>query len=141
MSDPGRFLVNACWEHELKVTSLFFDNSSLLALVLSGFQSAPHVFYGFLPREEFARKSALKEVMSNKMTTILMETPYRLNKFLKEVKDYTMGKPINKSVKFFLGLNLNQENEQMWRGTIDEIMQKVPVDLKAPFIFIKSSEN
>ncbi|MDH4466861.1 MAG: hypothetical protein QE271_02280 [Bacteriovoracaceae bacterium] len=141
LSDPGRFLVNACWENQLKVTSLYFDNSSLLALVLSGFQTAPHLFYGFLPREEFARKAALKEVMDNKITTILMETPYRLSKFLKELKDYSAEKSLSKGVKFFLGLNLNQTDEQLYRGNLDYIMQKVPTDLKAPFIFIKSSEN
>jgi 16S rRNA (cytidine1402-2'-O)-methyltransferase len=141
LADPGQKLVKACWEHKLNLTATFFDNSTLLALVLSGFETAPHTFFGFLPREEASREAGWKEFLSGRSTSILMETPYRYKSLIQEWHNHVKSDPSLKSVKFFLGVNLNQLDEQTWCGNMDELWQKIPKDLKAPFILIKSQRQ
>ena len=141
LADPGELLVSECWKQGLKVTSCFFDNSSLLALVLSGFQTSPHFHFGFLPREENLRQVAWRQFLKGGYTSIMMETPYRLKSFLQQWHDLVANDLSLKSVNFFLGINLNQLDEQKWCGKFDDIWHKIPKDLKAPFIFIKSHDN
>ena len=49
--DPGRELVQACHHHHICVTSLYFSNSVILALALSGFYHRQFFFAGFVPEK------------------------------------------------------------------------------------------
>ncbi len=125
--DPGKELVSRCHDEKIIVTSSPFSNSISLAIALSGFQHDQFVFAGFLPRKSEDREKALKELINEKRTIVLMDTPYRLNKLLDEVR------PFNRRV--FLGINLNQSNEVLLRGNVQSIQAKVK-GLKEEFILI-----
>ena len=46
------------------------------------------IFEGFLPKKKIDREKILLEISTNRKTTILFESPHRLNKLLKELKNF-----------------------------------------------------
>lgn len=133
--DPGRLLVRTCRDLGLKVTSLFFDNSTLLALALSGFVTTPHYCHGFLPREESARQASLEQFLATPQTSILLETPYRLFQLGQELK----ATKVREDLLFFLAMNLNTPEEKLVYGSLPQILPHFSKGEKSPFILVKSA--
>jgi 16S rRNA (cytidine1402-2'-O)-methyltransferase len=131
--DPGTELVSRCHDEKIQVTSTPFANSISLALALSGFNHSRFVFEGFLPKETSERELALKRILKMKETTILMDTPYRLDRLLSEIKK--IGTEVNQKRPIFLGLDLNHKSEELLRGPIDVLLKKVEGQ-KREFILI-----
>jgi 16S rRNA (cytidine1402-2'-O)-methyltransferase len=131
--DPGTELVSRCHDEKISVTSTPFANSISLALALSGFNHSRFVFEGFLPKETSEREMALKRILKIKETTILMDTPYRLDRLLSEIKKISNEMNIKRPI--FLGLDLNHKSEELLRGPIDVLLKKVEGQ-KREFILI-----
>ena len=127
--DPGRKLVESCHERGIKVTAAPFANSIALGLALSGFDHDKFIFEGFIPAKKEQRESELKRILKGKKTTILMDTPYRLMKFLGEIASIDAHREI------FLGMNLNCPDEQLLRGNAKSIELKLK-NPKSEFILI-----
>ena len=53
--------------------------------------SSKFIFEGFLPKKQGDRKKILLEISNNEKTTILFESPQRLNKLLRELKEFCGG--------------------------------------------------
>ena len=64
---------------------------SLTALVTSGMNSSRFIFEGFLPKKKIERIKILLEISESEKTTILFESPHRLNTLLQELKKYCGG--------------------------------------------------
>ncbi len=133
--DPGLELVNRCHEENITVTSTPFANSISLAVALSGFSHQRFIFEGFLPKENTEREKALKRIVKQKETSILMDTPYRLTKLLEELKAAMHQEGVKRTV--FLGLDLNQKTEELIRGNVENLLSKVQGS-KREFILILS---
>lgn len=118
--DPGRGLIALAHEAGLSVSLTPFANSSLAALVLSGFPSEPFVFQGFLPKKGEQRRQALERLAQTPSTQVVMETPYRLGAFLKELA----AQPELKSRRFCLALDINTSEEQVALGNARELERK-----------------
>lgn len=131
--DPGTELVSRCHDEKILVTSTPFANSISLALALSGFNHSRFVFEGFLPKETSERELALKRILKIKETTILMDTPYRLDRLLSEIKK--IANEVNIKRPIFLGLDLNHKSEELLRGPIDVLLKKIEGQ-KREFILI-----
>lgn len=129
--DPGRELVDSCHDRGIKVTSTPFSNSISLAIALSGFKHDKFLFGGFLPAKKDLREAEWKEILKNRMTQVLMDTPYRLTKTMEELAALSPQKQV------FLALNLNQPNEVLFRGKASQLLKKV-AGQKAEFILILS---
>jgi 16S rRNA (cytidine1402-2'-O)-methyltransferase len=110
--DPGRNLIDLAHQAKLNVTLTPFANSSLAALVLSGFESGPFVFQGFLPKKGEAREKALELMAQTHSTQVIMETPYRLGAFLKELGRH---KELQER-RLCLALDINTPDEQIIRS-------------------------
>lgn len=113
--DPGRLLVNACHENSIKVTSTMFANSIALAISLSGYKHERFIFEGFIPARGSERKDSLKSILKRKEMSIIMDTPYRLNSLVDEMKS------INPNREVFIGLNLNCTDEKLIRKTLKNL--------------------
>ncbi|MFZ4713547.1 MAG: SAM-dependent methyltransferase [Bacteriovoracaceae bacterium] len=131
--DPGTELVNRCHEEKIQVSATAFANSISLAVALSGFSHSRFIFEGFLAKESSERESALKRIVKQKETTIIMDTPYRLERLLSEVKKAMQEQGTKR--KIFLGMDLNQKTEELLRGSVDDLLTKV-AGTKREFILI-----
>lgn len=85
ISDPGFKLIQRCMEEEIAVTSLPGPCALITALTLSGLDTLPFQFVGFLPKEKGKLTSRLKELLEYKGTTICYESPNRIEKVVEEV--------------------------------------------------------
>lgn len=131
--DPGQKLVNLCHQNKIQVTATPFPNSISLAVALSGFPHDRFMFEGFLPVENQPREEALKVILKKPYTTILMDTPYRLEKLLTELAKMSSDLKLKREI--FLGLDLNQETEELFRGYPQEILEKI-ANKKREFVLL-----
>ena len=89
--DPGEELISKCRQNTLDVVCIPGPCAAITAITSSGFNSSKFLFLGFLPRKGKEREKLLNEIKKNTMSTILYESPHRLNKLLKELKEYCGG--------------------------------------------------
>jgi 16S rRNA (cytidine1402-2'-O)-methyltransferase len=89
IADPGQLLVNAAQKAEAIIKPLVGPSSILLALMASGMNGQRFQFMGYLPIDNAARKTAIKELENESArkncTQIFIETPYRNNQLIKEL--------------------------------------------------------
>jgi len=127
--DPGRELIAACHEQNIKVTATPFQNSVVLALALSGFPHHRFVFEGFIPVKTEQRVAALQSINRQKSAVILMDTPYRLKNLLLLIKD------IAPSRRLFLAMGLNCPDETLLLGNAQKVIKNIG-HFKREFILI-----
>ena len=84
--DPGEELVRDAKFNGINIICIPGPSAALTALVSSGFPSSKFTFEGFLPKKLSEREIILFEISKNEKTTILFESPHRLKKLLKELK-------------------------------------------------------
>ena len=89
--DPGENLVKNVKIHNLETICIPGPSASLTALISSGFTASKFIFEGFLPKKKNEREKTLLEISKNEKTTIIFESPHRLNKLLNELKEYCGG--------------------------------------------------
>ncbi len=89
--DPGEDLVKNAISNSLNIICVPGPSAVLTALVASGMNASSFVFEGFLPRKNIERKKILSEISQNIKTTVLFESPQRLNKLLMELKESCGG--------------------------------------------------
>lgn len=131
--DPGIELVDLCHLNNIKVTSTPFNNSVSLALALSGFSHKKFWFEGFLPMDSEERHKTIKSLYSQKHTSIVMDTPYRLKRVLEEFAE--IHGQSRKNV--FLALDLNSQTEELRRGKPLELLKSI-TDLRREFVLVLS---
>jgi 16S rRNA (cytidine1402-2'-O)-methyltransferase len=132
--DPGQKLVDACHRHHIKVSSTPFPNSVALALALSGFSHQSFIFCGFAPLKDPERGEWLKKYLRSPETLILMDTPYRLHRLLKELEGLNCVREI------FLGLDLNSSQELLLRSKVGELLKKITAADKREFVMVVGSQ-
>ena len=90
--DPGLELVKETRLNGLDIVCIPGPCAVTTALVTSGMKSCRFVFEGFLPKKKTEREKILLDISKDERTTILFESPHRLNKLLNELKEYCGGK-------------------------------------------------
>ena len=133
--DPGVELVKMCHQNKIKVTSTPFCNSVVLALALSGFSHKKFWFEGFLPLDGAERIIVIKKLLTQKHTSILMDTPYRLKRVLEEFAECWGSNATSK--KLFVAMDLNSETESLKLGTPKELLNSI-TDFKREFVLVIS---
>ncbi len=89
--DPGEDLVCKARSLGIDIICIPGPCAAITALVSSGMPSSKFIFEGFLPKKQSDRKKILLEISNNEKTTILFESPQRLNKLLRELKEFCGG--------------------------------------------------
>lgn len=118
ISDPGEILIKEAIMQDIQVVGLPGPSASLLALVVSGLRTDKFIFEGFLPSKNNERKNRLKEFEWEKRTIIFYESPYRLKKTLKDMREILGNRKIS------IARELTKKYEEISRGTINEIFDK-----------------
>ena len=132
--DPGRALVEECHRKKIKVKFSTFENSTLLALAMSGFSHQQFVFQGFPPKKGPDRPMFWDKVISEKRTSIVMDTSYRLKKIIDEIIEAEKRNKISRT--YFLARDLNKESEEYSIGDIRKISKDLDIGQKKEFVLV-----
>ena len=89
--DPGEDLVRIAKINGFDAICIPGPCAAINALISSGMPSSTFIFEGFLPKKKKDREAILLEISKRQKTTILFESPHRLLKLLKEIKDFCGG--------------------------------------------------
>ena len=130
ISDPGVRLVNEAHKNNIPVTGIPGANAAILALSVSGIPTDSFVFEGFLPQKK-GRQKKLKELALEKRTIVIYESPFRIEKLLKELNEYMPQR--------FIAVNreLTKKFEETIRGTASELYAKLDeINLKGEFVIV-----
>jgi len=116
ISDPGFLLVKTCIEQGIEVETLPGATALIPALVNSGFPLDRFVFEGFLPHKK-GRQTRWKTIAEEERTTVLYESPHRLQKALEQIIEF-----IGPDRQIMVARELSKMHEQMVRGTSTEVL-------------------
>lgn len=116
ISDPGFMLVRACVERSVEVQCLPGATAFVPALVDSGLPCDRFYFEGFLPQKK-GRQTRLQQLAQQEHTTIIYESPFRLQKTLEQLAEY-LGQDRHASVS----REISKKFEDTQRGTIAELI-------------------
>jgi len=132
VSDPGFVLVQRAIESGVQVVPVPGPSSIIPALTVSGFAIDRFVFCGFLSPKTDCRKRELHALRSETRTLVMLDTPYRLIRLLKDVGDI-LGGDRRVSVAF----NLTLPDERIFRGTALDLATRAERDsLKGEFVLV-----
>ena len=116
--DPGEQLVKEARLTGHNVICIPGPCAAITALVSSGLPSSKFIFEGFLPKKRVEREKTIFEISKNTKTTIIYESPHRINKLLKELKKYCGG-----SRKIVIARELTKKFEEHITHNIDEVIK------------------
>ena len=115
--DPGEELVKKARTNNIETVCIPGPCAAIVALVSSGFPASKFVFEGFLPKKKSDREKILMEISENQKTTILYESPYRINRLLKELKEFCGG-----SREIQIARELTKKFEEIIGPDIDSVI-------------------
>ncbi|MBI4597181.1 MAG: 16S rRNA (cytidine(1402)-2'-O)-methyltransferase [Candidatus Omnitrophica bacterium] len=115
ISDPGWRLVHEAIAAKISVAWIPGATALIGALVLSGLPTERFVFEGFLPSKPGARRKRLEALKSEERTVVLYESPHRLLKTLREIRD-VLG-----DISVVCARELTKMFEEIARGTASEL--------------------
>ncbi len=140
IADPGAVIVQKAYPLNIKVKPLVGPSSILLAMMGSGLNGQNFAFNGYLPIDKIERKKAIKNLENKSQkcdqSQIFMETPYRNEKLLKDLK-----KTLDWETKLCIAYELTQPDEFIKTMTVREWKQKKLHFHKKPAIFIIHKEG
>ena len=115
--DPGEELVKKARTNNIETVCIPGPCAAIVALVSSGFPASKFVFEGFLPKKKSDREKILIEISENQKTTILYESPHRINRLLKELKEFCGG-----SREIQIARELTKKFEEIIGPDIDSVI-------------------
>lgn len=119
ISDPGFELVREAIKNEYNVISLPGPTAMIPALIVSGIEPMPFLFYGFLNNKNEKQIKELKELKCLKYTIIFYESPHRILRTLNN-----MGKILGNR-KISISREISKKYEQIYRGFINDIIAEM----------------
>jgi len=141
ISDPGNKLINEIVEKVEMVEIVPIPGASAVTVAasISGFPMDKFLFLGFPPKKR-KRKKFFEEVIKSKYPVIFYESPYRIIKTLKELSSLfaqICGQISGNSREVVVCRELTKKFETIYRGKIDEVIQKIEKDkIKGEFVVI-----
>lgn len=132
ISDPGYLLVQACHKKGIQVSCLPGPTAFVPALAASGLPSDKFFFEGFLPQKK-GRQTRWKYLAGLECTFILYESPYRIIKCLKEIKQFC-----GDGRKVCIAREISKLHEEILQGRADEILEHLEerASIKGEFVVI-----
>ncbi|MEA3371120.1 MAG: 16S rRNA (cytidine(1402)-2'-O)-methyltransferase [Campylobacterota bacterium] len=130
VSDPGQVLVRYCIDNNIEFDILPGANALLTAFVASGFVQTQMLFFGFLDHKGNSRATQLQEALHNGYTTILYESPHRLEKLLLEIEKEEETREI------FLAKELTKKYQNYFHGTATQIREKLAGNFRGEWVVV-----
>jgi 16S rRNA (cytidine1402-2'-O)-methyltransferase len=136
ISDPAFLLVRECIIHGIEVQALPGATAFVPALVNSGLPMNRFSFEGFLPQKK-GRMTLLNKLAEEERTMIFYESPFRLNKTLKEFMTY-----FGEDRLCAVCRELTKKFEQTVRGSLREVYDHFEKNtVKGEIVIVVSGKN
>ncbi len=119
ISDPGFDLVRDAVGAGIQVQSIPGPTAFVSALILSALPSHAFTFLGYLPQKEKARRDALKAATNEERTLIFYESPYRVQKTLKDMLDILGDRNVS------ISREMTKKFEETIRGKLSEVIHRL----------------
>ncbi|CEN37445.1 SAM-dependent methyltransferase [Capnocytophaga cynodegmi] len=138
IADPGAEIVKIAHKKQIKVIPLVGPSSILLAMMASGLNGQSFAFNGYLPIDKSDRRKTLKSLekkaVENNQTQIFIETPYRNDKMLADLKEI-----LQPTTMLCVACDISLETEEIKTQTIAQWRKTNISFQKRPAIFIIGS--
>ncbi|MCK4967290.1 rRNA (cytidine-2'-O-)-methyltransferase, partial [bacterium] len=116
VSDPLYYLVTRAINEGITVIPIPGASSLLAGIVVSGLPNDRFVFEGFLPPKK-GRKTKIAELEQEKRTIVLFESPHRLLRTLRDLKEVFGSRRIS------IGRELTKIYEEVIRTDLGEALE------------------
>jgi 16S rRNA (cytidine1402-2'-O)-methyltransferase len=116
INDPGFELARLAKEAGAQVSVLPGPSAVTLAAVASGLPTHAFSFLGYIPAKADARASFLRALAAREETTIVFETPHRIEETLNAINSIMPDRELA------LGRELTKLHETWYRGTPSQIL-------------------
>ena len=129
ISDPGYGIAKYVIEQGYNVVGLPGPTALIPALIVSGLNPSPFLFYGFLNNKESKAKKELENLKELKATMIFYEAPHRLEKTLGNMLEILGNRNIS------ISREISKRYEEVYRGNISQVIEEVK-DAKGEFVIV-----
>lgn len=119
ISDPGYKVVQEVIKNDLNVIGLPGATAFVPALISSGISPSKFLFYGFLNSKNSKQHQELNSLKYLPYTIIFYEAPHRIKETLENMLEVFGNR------KICLARELSKVYEEIYRGTIEEILDEV----------------
>jgi len=131
ISDPGYEIIKRAIDNQIEVVPIPGPNAAILALIASGLDMSSFVFLGFIPRKGEERRIFLKSIQKEEKTSIVYESPYRVLKTLKDLKELLAKREIA------LVRELTKVHEEKIHGTATKLIEELESrDIKGEIVLV-----
>lgn len=134
ISDPGFIISKAVIEANFNVIGLPGATAFVPALICSGLNPMPFIFYGFLNSKNSKQIKELKSLVNYKYTMIFYEAPHRIENTLKNVLSIFGNR------KICVCRELSKIHEEIYRGSIESIIPLCS-SMKGEMVIIVEGNN
>lgn len=117
ISDPGGYLVEAAYKHEIEVCPIPGASSVSAIMSIAGLHGKGFWFEGFLGRKSGQRKKRLTALLERNEAFVLFESPYRMLKLLGEITD------IDSMREILFARELTKKFETVHKGNVSTICE------------------
>jgi 16S rRNA (cytidine1402-2'-O)-methyltransferase len=135
IADPGAEVVKLAHQKNIQVVPLVGPSSIILAMMASGMNGQSFTFNGYLPIDSSDRKRALKQLekisFEKNQSQIFIETPYRNDKMLEDLKA-----ALSSNTAICIAVDLTLPSEYIRTLSVKEWGSEHPNLHKRPAIFI-----
>lgn len=132
ISDPGNKVVDAAVKIGFKVIPIPGACAAVAALSASGLPTDKFLFLGFLPHK--GRTRVFEMIRSAEMTVCFYESTHRILKTLEQLKAV-----VAPGRKVVVCRELTKIFEEIVRGNIDEVSERIQAESRGEFVVIVSA--
>lgn len=131
ISDPGYKIVEECIRKGYNTIPLPGANALIPALIASGIQPSPFMFYGFLNSKLQKREKELELLKNYPMTIIFYEAPHRIISTLESILKVFGDRRIS------ISRELTKLHEEIYRGSISDVINELNgQEIRGEFVLV-----
>lgn len=135
ISDPGYKVVEYITKMGYDVVGLPGATAFVPALIMSGIEPEPFLFYGFLNSKQSQRIKELQTLKKISSTIIFYEAPHRIENMLKSLLDEFGDRRIS------LSREISKMYEEIYRGTISDVLEEIKDGIKGEIVVVVSGNK
>jgi 16S rRNA (cytidine1402-2'-O)-methyltransferase len=129
ISDPGFRCASYIIDNGYNVVGLPGPTALIPALIVSGIEPSPFLFYGFMNSKRGKRKKELEALKKYTFTIIFYETPHRLQETLIDMLEVFGNR------KIAIVREISKKFEEIYRGALSDIITET-VDIKGEIVIV-----